>query len=245
MLVCVDGSGPFRDAEYSAAMAGSFVRRIWSTSRLPGHRLYYRGPDAGGNLTNVARPATILQRDILPRIAGGDTDIYLCGYSRGAAIVINTAALLGDLGYEVQALFLFDAVDRSFEISRCDEIPPNVGVAYHALRDRRTGSRTSFGNCGTRTVSPALLHYRTFYTTHAGIGGTPWGKAGILDQSLAQTIEFAISTESQRRAMLAKYKIVEGFWGSETNVTPEQEEQGMQQVRAWMWGHLRNHGVVG
>lgn len=244
MLVCVDGSGPFRDAEYAAAMSGSFVRRIWSTSGLPGNRLYYRGPDAGGNISNMARPATILHRDILPLVGGGDKDIYLCGYSRGAAIVINVAAILDDLGHRVKAMFLFDAVDRSFEIGRCDEIPKNVAVAYHAMRDRSTGSRTSFGHCGTRAVAPAKLHAKHFFTTHAGIGGTPWGKSGILDQSLAHQIEFAISTETQRRAMLAKYKVVEGFWGSETNVTPEREEFGMQQVRAWMWGHLRGHGVV-
>lgn len=244
MLVCVDGSGAFFDDTYATEMSGSFVGRIHETYAGPGAKIYHRGPDAGGTITNFTRPVTLVHRDILPKVGGGDTTLFLCGFSRGAGIVINAAALLHDLKVPVKGLFLFDAVARSVHISRADVITPNVEFAYHAMRAKATGSRTSFGNCGTLAAPKVRFEKRWFHTTHGAMGGTPFGKAGILDQSLAHQIEYAISTETQRRAMLAKYKIKEGFWGSEVNVTPEQEKLGMDQVEAWMWGHLRAHGVV-
>lgn len=244
MLVCVDGSGAFFDKTYDTEMAGSFVRRVYENYTGPGAKLYHRGPDAGGTITNFTRPSTLVHRDILPKVGGGDNTIYLCGFSRGAGIVINAAALLYDLKVPVKGLFLFDAVERSVHISRVDVITPNVESAYHAMRSKATGSRTSFGNCGTLAAPKVHFEKQRFHTTHGAMGGTPFGASGILDQSLARTIEFALSTETQRRAMLAKHKIKEGFWGSEVDVTPEQEAKGMEDVRYWMWGHMRKHGVV-
>lgn len=247
MLVCVDGSGPFRDATYNAAMADSFVRRIWSTSKLRGAKLYYRGPDSGGLVSNMARPAVIIRRDLTHRIRAGDRTIVLIGYSRGAAIMINTAALLHDREIEVEAMFLFDAVDRSLELSRTGLIPANVKTVYHAVRDPRTGSRTSFGNCGLRAESGVVYGDggpQRFFTTHAGMGGVPWGQAGMLDPSLRRTIEFGLHDRAGRQRMLNTIPITEGTFGSETAVTPTQEQRGMDRVQHWMWGHLRRHGVV-
>ena len=187
MLICVDGTGPFVNSSYKTAMANSFTRQIWKHSGLRGARLYYRGPDNPGLLTNMARPGTLVKRDILPLYKKGDTRICMVGYSRGGAIVINTAAVLKKHGVPVEALFLFDAVDRSIELE-ADLIPSNVKHAYHAVRHRETGSRTSFGNCGIKAAAGVKFHQgkpTEFWTTHGGMGGTPWGLDGLIGTNLA------------------------------------------------------------
>jgi hypothetical protein len=228
------------DQEYREAMKNSFVRRIWRHSPLA-NRYYYRGPDWSGTGPNLIRPHSLVEQ-IRHFRQSEDERIYMTGYSRGAAIVINAAVLLRDQRIFVEAMFLFDAVDRSFELD-ADFIPSNVRNAYHAIRDSSTGSRESFGNCGLQYES-GVSHDPTqpFFTTHGGMGGTPWGAAGL--PGLQKTIEYAISDAAGRARLARTTRIDEGGIDGGTNVTLAQEVRGMNQVRAWMWERLRKHRVL-
>ena len=114
----------------------------------------YRGPDFSGTGPNMTQPMHLAMqiREFWRR---GDQVIFMTGYSRGAAIAINTAALLNSHPMpdgrraRVEAMFLFDAVDRSLDLAMTTYIPPNVHYCYHAMRDDSTRSRPSFGHCGT------------------------------------------------------------------------------------------------
>ncbi len=149
--------------------------------------------------------------------------IFLTGYSRGGATVIDVARLLERQGLQVEAMFLFDAVARSFVLEG-GAIPNNVRICYHAMRNPITSSRESFGNCGTRAIRPRGLIPAHFLTTHGGMGGVPWGASGVPGSGVAT--------------------INEGFTDQSTTVTPAVEAAGMRRVESWMWPHLRSHGVV-
>ncbi len=148
--------------------------------------------------------------------------LYMTGYSRGGAIVIDVARRLNRCGVQVEAIFLFDAVSRNPALD-ADEIPSNVGYCYHAMRDFATSSRETFGNAGTTAASGVFFKHRHFMTTHGGMGGAPWGPGA--GTSMYGTI-------------------VEGALDAATTLTPEAEAAGMEQVRQWMWPWLRQHGVV-
>lgn len=159
---------------------------------------------------------------------GGEDDprtkIYLVGHSRGGAILIDVANMLNRRHIPVEAMFLFDAVDRSSELTG-GEIPSNVGFCYHAMRDPTGNSRGSFGNCGTEAAGGVIFFPEHFMTTHGGMGGTPWGRTNPDDITSFGTI-----TEHDP--------------GGVTILTPEMEATGMRAVENWMWPHLRRHGVV-
>jgi len=153
--------------------------------------------------------------------------IYLTGYSRGGAIVIEVAKLLQSRGLSVEAMFLFDAVKRSLGdgMGNTDVIPGNVRNCYHALRNiQQSGSRESFSHTGylrdSRVAGPPN-HY--FFTTHGGMGGTPWGSSGV-----GSGLPY----------------IDEGGSDGLTHVTSMQERIGMLEVERWMWRHLLTHRVV-
>jgi len=149
--------------------------------------------------------------------------IFLTGYSRGGATVIDVARRLERQGLQVEAMFLFDAVDQS-AVLEGGAIPNNVRICYHAMRNPITSSRESFGNCGTRATRPRGLISRWFVTTHGGMGGVPWRAAGVP--------EGGVTT------------INEGGTDQATTVTPAAEATGMHGVESWMWPHLRSHRVV-
>lgn len=70
-----------------------------------------------------------------------DDDIFLAGHSRGGCAVIYIAQKLKEKGIKVKAMFLFDAVARTHKGvpilgDDFEEIPDNVRVCYHALRDK-------------------------------------------------------------------------------------------------------------
>lgn len=102
--------------------------------------------------------------------------IWLAGYSRGGAAAIEAAWMLQDRGIPVQALFLFDAVERTLYRLRTKTIPANVRSCFHARRDPGVGSRSGFGNCGTEAERGVRYVERTFFGTHGAIGGLPWSE---------------------------------------------------------------------
>src|SRR5436190_18235527 len=157
MLICVDGTGDMPDGDYAVGMMGSFVGMMYCGSHIQ-NRKYYRGPDFSGMEPKMTQPMDLVMQIQQFWRQEKDPKIFMTGYSRGAAIVINTAALLnfipmpdGKLA-RVEALFLFDAVNRSFDLDTTTYIPASVRWCYHAMRDDKARSRNSFGHCGTAMV---------------------------------------------------------------------------------------------
>lgn len=230
ILIGVDGTGEHAedkydvatDAKYDAAMKDSFVSRICRATRSL-RKKYYRGPDWKGFGGNLVRPATVSEEvQRLLEQSGQSDPIFLTGYSRGGAIVIHAARLLHKSGIEVEGMFLFDAVERSIML-KAKSIPDNVKHCYHAVRKKETHSRRSFGNCGlVRDGGMAFDGKQEFFTTHGGMGGTPWGAKGARKDGF----------------------IHESFPDGKTNVTPAAEAEGTKMVHEWMWPFLRDHDVL-
>lgn len=61
--------------------------------------------------------------------------IFLVGYSRGGSECIFLANLLQRAGIPVEAMFLFDAVNMTLDLSGYRKIPSNVKTCYHAYRN--------------------------------------------------------------------------------------------------------------
>jgi hypothetical protein len=250
MLICVDGTGPTDDDEYAAAMNRSFVMQIAQRSTVPKPTTkYFRGPEDAG-ITKLVHPATIVMQFIKRYWESGDQQIFMTGYSRGGAIVIEVARILYQLNpeMEVEALFLFDPVQRDL-ILNAQVIPPNVKHCYVARRDRRTESRLSFGNCGLFLERGGIPLIRDFFTTHGGMGGVPWGESGI--QGLSQirnNPKLTPATKLLLELQIQKMQIIESFPDNlnnhSTKVTMSQETKGMEEVKDWMWEFLRKRLVV-
>jgi hypothetical protein len=265
MLAAIDGTGQVWDDVYQVQMQNSFIHQIVCQAPAAINAMYYRGPDWSGTdlVGNLIRPE-VVEQDVWSARERGDTTVFLAGYSRGGAIAIDAAMLLARADIEVEAMFLFDAVNRSVDL-RASAIPDNVRHAYHAVRMKSTSSRESFSNCGLTMNGSGEFVKREFYTTHGGMGGVPWGDSGIEvqvlqavgigpcattpsfrlpDGRLTAPLDRAAAIVQQRDRMRPRAHIDEGSIDGFTNVTVEQERQGMAQVRTWMWWQLWKHGVL-
>ncbi len=292
MIFGADGTGPFANKRCAAAMRGSFVNPLCGPPRA-GAR-YWRGPDAIDTLLSGPAPRVVAEAvryavvpnaarpKVVPAGMGPPLIVYptskeplkdlkdkvfLTGYSRGGATVLDAAVILKDYGIPVEAIFLFDSVTRSPWLSGA-VVPANVKHCYHAIRESAGGSRRSFGN--SPAVAAAGVDYdpKHFPTTHAGMGGVPWGAAGLVKPAavplwpalgqpgwppIGPSFGPTFVTPGQVAAEMVrdnpgKYadKIYEGApdWAF-TNLTVAQERLGMDAVREWMWGHVRRHGLAG
>ncbi|SFJ83364.1 hypothetical protein [Jannaschia pohangensis] len=197
----VDGTGEKDNATYKKNFANSHVRNIWKTWQGPGW--YMRGPTDLGSETPamaqaVVKKAEAFWTDMKKTGREGGARIFLSGYSRGGAAVIEAAYFLDLKGIPVHALLLFDAVDRATGIRHSDSIPKNVSLCYHAFRANSAGSREMFGRTGTR-FNPAWTDYKykAFKGTHGAIGGTPW----IAPQGVSQDAKIEELTPEQRRKL--------------------------------------------
>lgn len=143
--------------------------------------------------------------------------VFLAGYSRGAAGVIEAAWRLKADGVQVHCLLLYDAVDRSATISKTT-IPSNVLYCYHAIRDPATYSRSLFGNCGRKATSSTTYVEKMFFCTHGGMGGLPW------------------TTSNASGSIKEKHDISMPFSGHSgaTNVTPAVDRLVSAKVEQWM-----------
>ncbi len=132
MIFIVDGTGSDNDTEYQREMSGGFCRRLQKKC----NSRYWRGPSLLGNETV----------DIADRVVAAVLDwrqgpatrqpLFLAGHSRGGAAVIFAARELKSQGVTVDAMFLYDAVNRTINNFRAAEkIPSNVRHCYHAMRD--------------------------------------------------------------------------------------------------------------
>lgn len=273
MIACVDGTGTSDDAEYARVFHRSFVNRIYNRCTHP-DRIYHRGP--GSDLSDgvvgtwggrhhvapefVAREIVEIYNRLTAQMAaeanqerarqlGEHRKIFLAGYSRGGAIVIETAAILCMRNIPVEAMFLFDAVNRSASLQATQSIPCNVATCYHAMRNiSASGSRESFGHAGRRAGTGVAFHKSHFLTTHGGMGGTPWRLTG-LDASERDHLSYLryyrpTTYEERRTGMRRSHFINEGGSDGMTTVSLEQEIVGMHQVKHWMWPHLLAHRIV-
>lgn len=131
MIFIIDGTGVADDAAYAQEMAGGFCRRL--VYKAQGR--YWRGPTlAGWETADIARAVTeaVMQWKASPQDSG---KIFLAGHSRGGAAAIFAAQALAKRHVDIEAMFLFDAVDRTVNFRSAQAIPANVRYCYHALRD--------------------------------------------------------------------------------------------------------------
>lgn len=183
----IDGTSTLGDEEYKVAFKNSFVNKMSRNELVPFSDAFYsRGPTLLGHETYAYARAAHMW--IVTRWAAGQAKaIFLAGYSRGAAAVIEVAHWLKSDGIPVECLILFDAVDRSMPgpgggvggVIQNTKIGDNVRLAIHPMRDiQATQSRIFFGRCGQKAENPAMpFPKQYFFGTHASIGGTPWTEA--------------------------------------------------------------------
>ena len=184
-LGAVDGTHDKPDEEYKKDFANSFVRRLANMAGSGGlwtEAFYHRGPYNFG--TDTAVFARIVHDKLVEKWKTGEARaIFLTGYSRGGAAVIEIAKWLKEEeNIPVECLILFDPVDRTTTVGGWiynTPIPSTVKRVIYAQRDvQRTLSRISFGHCGLTKENPALsLTPQKFFATHGGLGGVPWDKA--------------------------------------------------------------------
>ncbi|MEP7075658.1 MAG: hypothetical protein ABI878_07575 [Acidobacteriota bacterium] len=183
ILVGIDGTGSAftpgsgRDKEYDVAFAHSFVKRICNAGGPDA--MYQRGPVAlgGGLLGAIEAGVQHVVRKIgdYKRTLQSPPPVLLTGYSRGGLGAVVVAARLKNLKIGVQALLLFDCVDRHLAFD-AEVVPDNVANVYHVIRDPKSSSRESFGNDAMRYY-PKSTKYEgpyMFMCTHGGMGGCPW-----------------------------------------------------------------------
>lgn len=260
ILGAIDGTGPSSNADYAVDFKTSNVTKLCGNAGKFSIAGYLRGPSALGletqgsanSITNWVEQKIKANQKMQAGgtgVAIAQPKVFLTGYSRGGAAVINASHQLKRRGVEVHCLMLFDAVDRS-TMGDTDEIPDNVNWAFHAMRDPMAGSREMFGNCGTR-IAPGVIHYsKKFYCTHGGMGGTPWDKVG--DSGFIEEM-----TTGEKTGVVAAGTLAGGFYGGYkakqfadkndfTKVTMAQEKKGTEEVWAWMQKNLsdiRHYGM--
>lgn len=240
IFVGVDGTGPYSDKDYETAFANSFVRQL---SNLPRFRVkeYIRGPGTDGLSTGSLAKKAAYAAEFCYKVAPDSLKprIFLSGYSRGGAAALEAAHILRGKQINVHGLLLFDAVDRSATISNT-VVPDNVGISRHAVRNSSTESRNWFGNCGTSYAVGMDATMAKFYTTHGGMGGTPWGDKQTIDGKINEgnsSLRTALKVATYAiPAMTLVGKIVD--YGFQTNVNPSDESAGSQAVWKWMSAEL-------
>jgi hypothetical protein len=234
----IDGTGDSNDAEYSRLFSKSFVREFTTGLSAPNIGHYQRGPSTFGGATeprgetaaNFIAPVAVARRQ-----GGWRPGIFLTGFSRGGASAIHACRLLAERNIKVDALFLFDAVDR-YVGQDVDVVPTNVRSVHHAKRDPKTDSRGSFGNCGLKH-DPKFTSYNSapFHCTHGAMGGTPWERAGWdgkiyedhtnISKGTIILLGLATGTLSAATTYVTSLR---------TNVTMAQERAGSAAVHTWM-----------
>lgn len=131
MIFIIDGTGVADHVAYAKEMSGGFCKRLMYKAR----GRYWRGPTLSGwHTTDIAGYVT----DAIIKWRGTSQrqeKLFLAGHSRGGAAAIFVAQALKKNNVEVEAMFLFDAVDRTVNFRSAETIPANVRYCYHALRD--------------------------------------------------------------------------------------------------------------
>jgi hypothetical protein len=258
ILVGIDGTGDVLDSAYKPNFENSFVSQIIRTTNAK-HKLYVRGPGFdGADMFGYANQA--LEFIHLTNSTEPNTRILLTGYSRGGAGVIDVARQLKKQGLMVDAMVLFDPVDRSGTSDGYD-VPNNVLYMVQALRATMSLSRVSFNNCAASWHAPTKCTRKHFWATHGGLGGCPWPvKPGVApsmyidedesfkERALSFVVYDVMHLEWKRpddyRGSLDQLRDARYFMGGTTQVTYEQDRAGAQQVWDWVYPKLIELGFL-
>ena len=154
MLFIVDGTGPYDYEQYDRDFSKSFCSQMFKQKTA--FAKYYPGPGTLGISTHVT--ANICTRDVVKTFTESrKTKIYLAGYSRGGAAVMQVAKWCA--GYTtttvtsapanysgmlatqtatpipIEAMFLLDPVTKDFSVNGIG-VPSNVKKCYVMYRDQ-------------------------------------------------------------------------------------------------------------
>ncbi len=224
----VDGTSIETDEDYEKTFLNSHVHNLYRTwSHGPAE--YRRGPNALDTRADISteHQARVIKDFVVsqwgPYRRGPvyGKAVFLAGYSRGAASVIEVCKWLKDYSIPVECLVLFDPVDRSLGVGGIFNNTPitdNVKNVIHVIRDPRAESRESFKNCGTKREDWNKTKGRPpvpFLGTHAAIGGTLWPdppNGGFID---------------------------EGFPDYMTTVTADRDRETSARVKSYVFSELR------
>ncbi|MGD9563384.1 MAG: LysM peptidoglycan-binding domain-containing protein [Pyrinomonadaceae bacterium] len=223
----VDGTSIEGDTKYAEVFRDSNVHRTYLNWNY-GPKEYRRGPNVLDNREDISTATSARAiRDFVVRHWGPyrrgpvhGKAVFLAGYSRGGAAVIETCKFLKERDIPVECLILFDPVDRTLGVGGIFDTPicDNVRNVIHIIRSPAAASRESFGNCGktreswtkTKGASPVA-----FLGTHAAMGGTLWP-----DPPPGEVIN-------------------EGPPDGKTNITADMDRVAFSQVRAYFQRELR------
>lgn len=183
----VDGTGAGYFAndpdKYHPVYQNSHVSKLSRMACWDPQGMYARGPGLFG-LETGGLAATAVAYTMSLWIQPGEHRVFLAGFSRGAAAVIEAARMLKQREVPVECLILFDPVDRSHiggvgggRILPGPDTPIVDTVRYciKVIRHPAAASRESFDNCGKAYQSSATIRQEmVIYATHGGVGGTPW-----------------------------------------------------------------------
>ncbi len=140
MIVCIDGTGVYNAQQYQKDMSNSFCTQIMEQKGF-GKAAYFEGPGGLGLTTRgIGNTAVKAILDFYKdgRVAR-HSPLFLAGYSRGGACVLQIAKWLYESNFElkIKGLFLFDPVNRDLNLNM-DGLgtPPNVKTVYIMLRDK-------------------------------------------------------------------------------------------------------------
>lgn len=212
----VDGTSIETDEEYEKTFLNSNVHTLYRTwSHGPAE--YKRGPNALDTRADISteHQARMIRDFVVskwgPYIRGPvhGKAVFLAGYSRGAAAVIEVCKWLKDYAIPVECLVLFDPVDRSLGVGGIFNNTPitdNVRNVIHIVRDPRAESRESFGNCGTRREDWSKTKGAppvAFLGTHAAMGYTLWPdppNGGCIDEGFPDYMTKITADEDKRMA---------------------------------------------
>lgn len=256
ILLGIDGTGELPDTKYHHEMKHSFVNYITKHTGAK-WKQYMRGPAFEGlDMFAISRKGHEFVH--LHRELHKDAKIFLTGYSRGGAAVVEVAKFLARDGVKVDAMMLFDPVDRSLT-SSADVVPGNVLQLCIARRKYDTFSRVSFNNCALDWEGPGVPLRRSFWATHGGLGGVPWHREGP-----ARPQDYISEGLGELALMTAVYDVAAIKWvpepgdvrtqdaflqerwrvGNHTLVTYEQDRIGARQVWQWAEPWLKERGML-
>lgn len=177
----VDGTGVWGNGEYDRTFENSNVKVLYN-GWTHGPRKYERGPTTED--WRLDRGTRVSAYRIYNHVVSNwkayrtDQAVFLAGYSRGAAAVIEVAKWLKGDKIPVECLILFDPVDRTGQVGLPWEntrIADTVKKVIFAKRSPTADSREiTMGNCGMKLWNGKPTPFKEFFATHGGLGGVPW-----------------------------------------------------------------------
>lgn len=236
LIIAFEGTG----LGWSTVYPGGFMDQV--RSRLGAS--YIKGPDAA-NLASydvMEKARNALKRGLLCRVSR--PPIVLVGWSRGGAAAIQLAREMAegwnfDQCFEVDALILLDAVDRSSFHYSSDPIPRNVLRCYHAYRDPGVDSRRMFGNTGMQWEGHPEFRPETFWATHAAFGGLPgaFGGLPLLDDNPS-------SANVRRGNWNSEAKCYDLLY-TDTSISCAEDVVSARRIAKWLSACFARHSIYG